>query len=362
RDELNARNRTTTADMPARNMDNTDNIQDPARLEQEIEETRRDMAETLDTIQERLDPQRIKSEAERRIEDAVGRAKDEVEDATIGRVRDMTDKATYKAKSWRSNLVNTIKDNPVPAALVGVGLGWLIMEGSGEDGGYRSSRRYDEYVYDSDYDYGNYSRSDYGDYRSSDVPYEGRYRGTVEGTGQEDIRDRVEGATDEARQRAESLRREASERIDRMTEDVRSRAESWRDEATDEMHQLRDEARQRTRELETRARREGQQVQRSMKHMMRENPLAVGAAALALGVVVGWTLPATDTENRLVGEYRDDFVEQARSEAENVARKAQSAAKEAFEDVKEETKSAAKQAADEVSQEGKRATDRMTNS
>ena len=103
---------------------------DPAALEAQIEQTRRDMGETLDAIQARLDPELLKFKAEQRVEQAVDRAKDEVYDATIGRVEEATGRATRTVTEWRDNVIETIKDNPIPAALVGLGLGWLLMESS----------------------------------------------------------------------------------------------------------------------------------------------------------------------------------------------------------------------------------------
>ena len=323
---------------------------DPQQLEREIEETRREMAETVDAIQERLDPDRLKREVEQRVDQAVERAKSDIEDATIGRVRNMTDTATRTAQNWRHNVVETVKSNPVPAALVGVGLGWLIMEGSNKNWGAMRSRRYDQYGYDQ-YGYDRYGYDRYG------------YAGTEYGTGAEYSRrwddepsrtEQLEQGYRRARHEVEDRVEEMGERIEGAAEDVRARAEHLRDEATEQFDDLRDEASMRARRLQQRARMESQQVQRNAERMMNENPLAMGAAALALGVLVGWALPSTEVENRLVGEYRDDLVDQARHEAQNVARTAQSAVKDAVEDVKNETTSATKQAVNKVTEERNR--------
>ncbi|NLF65693.1 MAG: DUF3618 domain-containing protein [Chloroflexi bacterium] len=47
----------------------------PAALEAQIEQTRRDMGETIDAIQARLDLELLKFKAEQRVEQAVDRAK-----------------------------------------------------------------------------------------------------------------------------------------------------------------------------------------------------------------------------------------------------------------------------------------------
>ena len=262
----------------------------------------------------------------------------------------MTDTATRTAQNWRHNVVETVKSNPVPAALVGVGLGWLIMEGSNKNWGAMRSRRYDQYGYDQ-YGYDRYGYDRYG------------YAGTEYGTGAEystrwtdepSRTEQMEQGYRRARHEVEDRLEEVGERIEGAAEDVRARAEHWRDEATEQFDEFRDEASMRARRLQQRARMESQHVQRNAERLMHENPLAMGAAALALGVLVGWALPSTEVENRLVGEYRDDLVEQARHEAENVARTAKSAAKEAIEDVKDETTSATKQAVNKVTEERNR--------
>lgn len=49
-----------------------------------------------------------------------------------------------------------------------------------------------------------------------------------------------------------------------------------------------------------------------MRELFEERPLAVAAAAMALGLLAGLTLPSTRREDELLGERRDDLVESAR--------------------------------------------------
>ena len=55
---------------------------------------------------------------------------------------------------------------------------------------------------------------------------------------------------------------------------------------------------------------------------IRENPLAVGAAALAVGAAVGLSAPATDTENAWLGEARDGLVERVQDVAKDTVTQA----------------------------------------
>jgi len=51
-----------------------------------------------------------------------------------------------------------------------------------------------------------------------------------------------------------------------------------------------------------------------------ENPLAIGAAAIAAGVGVGLLLPSTNPEDRLLGSRRDRLIGDVRGTIEEVGR------------------------------------------
>src|SRR3712207_5266166 len=82
-----------------------------AAIRADIRETRERVGDTLEQIGERLNPQNIKEQV-----------KDNIRDATIGRVENMARSAAVRVSETRSTIVDTIKQNPVPAAMVGIGL------------------------------------------------------------------------------------------------------------------------------------------------------------------------------------------------------------------------------------------------
>jgi hypothetical protein len=91
-----------------------------------IDATRDDMTETVEAIGDRLDPGRI-----------VRDAKETVRDATVGKVETMTDYVSDVAsdagatiQATGGGLLETIRRNPVPAALAAVGIGWLVTHRS----------------------------------------------------------------------------------------------------------------------------------------------------------------------------------------------------------------------------------------
>src|SRR5713101_4343171 len=87
---------------------------DTARAQ--FEQTRAEMGETIDAIKERLNPQKL-----------MGQAKESVREATIGRAQDAANAAVETAKDTGTTVAGFIKENPIPAALTGLGITWLLM-------------------------------------------------------------------------------------------------------------------------------------------------------------------------------------------------------------------------------------------
>ena len=272
-------------DTRASQMSHSENVDDPEVIRNRIEETRANMSETVDHIQERLSPDHLKQQVQ-----------ESVREATIGRVEQMADTATRKARNWRSNMVETVKQNPVPAALAGFGLAWLFMSGSGDEA---DVNRY--------YTTRGYSRSP----------------GTYRYGGQEQYResDRLHEAQRKVGDTARHLQEEAGQ----VTQQAREQAEQVAHQAQQQVEELRDEAQYQM-----------QRAKSGFQQMLTENPLAVGAAAIAIGAAVGLALPTTEQENELMGETRDRLVDQAQSTAQETMQKVRSVAEKATTAAEEE--------------------------
>ena len=231
------------------------------RTRAEIERTRADMGETVDAIQQRLSPENLKEQA-----------KDRVMGATVGR-----------AQEAGSGIMQTIRANPVPAALTGIGLTWLFASARRSQSSGRPT--YDAY----DYDY----PPPYDDTTTSGPSSAGEALGRT--------RNRVGETASRAQDRAGQVASQAQDRVSNLS----------------------DQARYQTR-------RANDQLQR----MLRQNPLTVGALAVGLGAAIGLALPQTRQEHEVMGEARDTLVEKAQEKAgeaqekvQRVAEEAQSAAK-----------------------------------
>jgi hypothetical protein len=123
-----------------------DVVADDADLEtqhirQEIEQTRAEMSETIDAIQQKLSPEVIAEQAKEAAREAalntVQHAKEAVREATIGKAEEVVRNVTDTAQGFlggggsavggaRSTIMETIRQNPLPAALAGIGLFMLF--------------------------------------------------------------------------------------------------------------------------------------------------------------------------------------------------------------------------------------------
>jgi hypothetical protein len=78
-----------------------------------------------------------------------------------------------------------------------------------------------------------------------------------------------------------------------------------------------------------RARRRAARISRSFWDLVDEHPLSAGLAGLAVGAAIGACLPATRTEDELMGKHRDDLLEEALAKGSRTAQKAATVAREA---------------------------------
>jgi ElaB/YqjD/DUF883 family membrane-anchored ribosome-binding protein len=238
----------------------------------EIERTRADMSETVDAIQERLSPENLKEQA-----------KDRVKEATVGR-----------AQEAGSGIVKTIRANPLPAALTGIGLGWLFVSGKRQRSG-QPGYRGRAYAYDYPPAYGYPPRYEERGTGGPSVPSPGEALGRA--------RDSVGETASQAQDRAGEVADRAHDRVNN---------------------------------LGARARYQAQRTSSGFQRMLRENPLTVGALAVGTGAAIGLAIPETDKEHEVMGEARDNLVEKAQEKAQEAQQKVQRVAEEAQGAAKEE--------------------------
>jgi len=279
-------------------------------LQEEIEQTRANMSETIDEIQERLSPRRIGEQV-----------RGQMRDATIGRAEQMVSEVTDSAREAGGGFLDTIRANPVPAALAALGIGWLWMKRPSGDGARRMR-------------YGGY-RSGYGDdygYRGYDYqPDYPRYRTGSEEAGPADaVRRTGQRARDAAGQAAGNVQDAAGQAADRV-QDAAGQAAGAVQQAAG---QVQGTAQQVGAQVQSGAMR----ARYGLEDALYESPLGVGAIALAVGVAVGLAAPSTDLEDRVLGEARDSVVQKAQDTAQETMHKVQHVAQQTAETTKETAK------------------------
>ena len=241
----------------------------------EIERTRAGMSETVDAIQQRLSPENLKEQAKGR-----------VKEATVGRAREA-----------RSGIVNTIRENPLPAALTGIGLTWLFVNARRQS---PEQLRYRDRAYD------------YPPVHDYPLPHEEpRPSGTS-----------ASQAAGQALNRAQSS-------VGETTSQVQDKAGELAGRAHDGASHLSEQTREQASRLSEQARYQAQRASSGFQRMLRENPLAVGTLAVGVGAAVGLAIPETSKEHEVMGEARDTVVDKAQEKVEETQQKVQQVAQEA---------------------------------
>lgn len=218
-----------------------------AEIRAEIEETRLEMGGTLNELGERLEPSHL-----------VDQAKDNVREATIGRVEET-------AKGISDMVIETIKSNPIPAALAGAGLALLWANRSQGD---QKSR--------VGYGYQSRPASMYGDNGSADL-------GSRVGGAASTVGENVGGTVSSV---AEGAQHVGGEVVDRAGETV-------------------------------------QQVSWRLESFLQANPLAVAAIAAGLGAAIGSLVPETSKEREVLGDASRQVTSAVRDTVEDVTTRAE---------------------------------------
>jgi len=254
---------------------------------QQIEQTRSEMSETIDAIEQKLSPGRIAQDA-----------KDAVRDATIGKAQNMVDTMGNSARDMSSGFLDTIKRNPVPAALAGFGLGWLLMSGR------KSSGNGEAYYPRERYWNGQYSSTGYSAYGGYEAP-----------TGYDDSPGMVGRVGDSAGRAAGQVQDAAGQAVQ---------------SAQDTAGQVAGQIQQTAGQMANQAQYGMQQAQSGFQQMMHENPLAVAAGAIAVGLAVGLAIPETPQEDQLMGPMHDQIMQEAQQMIGEKAQQVQQAAQQAI--------------------------------
>ena len=212
----------------------------------EIEQTRTEMSGTIDAIQEKLSPERLREQA-----------KGAVRDATVGKVEGMVSGAGETvegvvsgagetARDTTSGVMQTIRQNPIPAALAGLSIAWLWKN------------------------------------RSSGQTYQG---GQTSYTQQ--ARSKIGDVADKAGQSASQAQDSAGQMASQARQKVGETASQARQKVGETASQTQETAAQLARGAQYRA----QWAQSRLQDQVQQNPLAARAVGLVRGAAVGLAMP-----------------------------------------------------------------------
>jgi len=269
-------------------------------LEREAEQTREQIASTLDELRACITPGRVVDQLAERMSEGA-------------------------AAAFARNLRDQAVRNPMPLALMGASLAWLMLGGRSADG---FMRRTGERLRDAANDTADSLR---------DATDRAAKSATEKGAEWSDSASAVgSGAAENLSSAAEDAKRAASRTGDRLREMAGSMSDSTQQTASETAEAARDTAgsakdavqRSAAAGYETvadTARRTASSITESTKAVghrtlqtgsscldfCREQPMLLTGLGIAVGALVGALLPTTEAENRLMGETSDSVKERA---------------------------------------------------
>lgn len=278
--------RATDADVRGKSAD---------QLEDEINRIRQEMNETLSAIESQFTPGQL------------------------------IDRALHSMKggpgAFASNLGTTLRDNPLPATLIGIGLGWLMVDER------RPPRR-----------------------GAAHYPMSGD---TI-GSRTEMAREKVSSGMSTAREKMDETKGRVSETTGRMKEklgEMKHTVSEKMHHATDKMHHTREQSGERMHSVGERARharetlnerghRTGERMHEMKSNVTgfaHEQPLLLGLIGLGVGALVAAMIPPTRKEDEWLGETSDRMKHQAKEAGREQMQKAQHVASAAADTARQET-------------------------
>jgi len=316
--------------------DTEDATAETEQIRGQIEETRRGMGETINAIQEKLSFSNISEQVKDQVSEQIGSAVHSVKDAAMEKVGDFMQVFNKGIKDiGKLDVVKTAKENPMILSLVGLGIGALLVNSLMSKKKKRSSYQYD-YRYNStddadDVKYSNEYRRGLKSGKSEQSTFE-TTRGKSGGE-ENSIRGYVSsasatqpppppkpGAANSVYDSISSAAGTAYEGVSGVTatayEGVSSAAGAAYEGVGSAASKTYKGVGNAAGFAYDKAGDLGGQVKESYDYYIEENPLAVGAVALAVGAALGFAIPLTEAENEYMGEMRDNFFEKAQVTAQ----------------------------------------------
>jgi ElaB/YqjD/DUF883 family membrane-anchored ribosome-binding protein len=273
---------------------------DPATLEREIDQQRAGINDIVNALESRLSP------------------------------GELVDKAMSYAKGNGGELINnlgaSIKANPVPALLTSVGLMWMMM----------------------------------GQNRSQSYTSAGM---SSSGGGMVDsLREKASNLSSSLHDKSSNMSASAHDKTDSMkmqAQNLKDKAADMRSSASDSLSATRQNLSDKTQGASDTLRAQASKAKSGFQYLLEEQPLALGAIGIAVGALLGATLPTTERENRLMGEASDKVTDKVKVKAEQGYAKASEVGRDLADQATNRVKQEAEQLSSTEHQEPQRASRSM---
>lgn len=266
-------------------------------IERDVERTRSDIEDTVEALRDKMSIGQIVDEAAHYFRDSGG-------------------------TEVLNNFAAQARANPMPLALVGIGLAWL-MSGRGQPAMRSHSSYRGSYAGNGGSAYGgsSYGGSSYGGSQSGIGARVGETAGAardaLSGTGRkagEAVASSMHKVGDSASQAYGKVSDTASQAYGKVSDTASQAYGAVSDTASHTYDQV--------------SRRAGQ-VQRTVADLIEDEPLILAGLGLAVGAAIGAMMPATRTEQELMGDKLDELKEGASEMAREEWNKAKSVARDA---------------------------------
>lgn len=306
------------------------------QIEADIDRTRAAMDRTVDAIAGKLTPQQLMFEA-------------------MGVFKD-------GSSALATKVVQTAREHPIPATIIGIGLGLLFTEKSRSEkdgyGAYPGGEPSARTPGFGGYAAGGFAMGAPAQPAGFTAGY-ARNEGHVESGGRvegftsavkdktADIKDSVALGAMEAREKLGEKAAQVKETAAETAARVREQAAYVKDQVAAQAGHLKEQVsvgtehvREQASQVPVYARQQWHDAQLGFWQTMDQKPFAIGLAVLAAGVAAGFTVPSSRKEQELMGETRDRLLDQARDLGREAVDKGKQVARVASDVVKTEVERA----------------------
>lgn len=279
-----------------------------AEVEAEVEASRNELDRNMEALRSKMTPGQLFDEAARM--------------------------AGGTGQQVASKFVEQAKANPMPLAVMGLGLAWLMVSNNKQSAstygyGYASPEPR-SYAAEGGYG-GGWDGGDYGEASRSHGGLAAGVKDRVQGLGE-----KAQGVGHDLSDKARNLGDKASEMISGAREKLAGGAASISDSGRNAAQGLSQGIETMAGNVRQQAAQVGQQAQRTFLDTLHSEPMLIAGLGIIVGAAIGAALPSTPAEDKYLGETRDKLLNKGKDLAHTGLQQASTAAQAAYGSVKDE--------------------------